>query len=435
MPPVKMDVLEEHFAEAAFLWSQWEHALQSPAYDLSETAELEERLLAHLDGLVLGGEIAAAELLLPALERDEAGRISAAAFALLAGNGKRELEETLAVFDGGDALQRSCVGRVLGLSEREGLEAVLRKRLTAEDVALRVAAFQVLAFRGAVPAETRAEWLYRHDAEQVAAALQDPRPLSQEIVQAILPQLLVDPRPGVREAAIMAGLVSGVRAAWKACRKVAEDGGEGRRQCLTALALGGDVKDAEWMAGLMSQEEQRADVLWALGFTGQAIAAEVCLPCMSDDRVASLAGEAFSAITGLKLEGKYQRPRQEEEESLLPLEEENLDADLVPKPEASLPLPQPDAVEDWWQKNRKNFERGARYLRGKKADAGELLEALGREPLRRQPVHALELGIRSRGALSFQPHAFTRRQFSDWEKAQAGRARFSMHPFSKLFGG
>jgi uncharacterized protein (TIGR02270 family) len=431
-----MDVMEEHFAEAAFLWSQWERALQSPAFELSETADLEERLLAHLDGLVLGGEAVAAELLLPALEADEAGRISAAAFALLAGNGKPQLEEALGVLDGGDALQRASVGRALGLSEREGLEALLRKRLTADDVALRTATFQVLSFRAAVPTETRVEWLYRDDAGQVIAALQDASPLSRDAVQAILPQLLVDSRPGVREAAIMAGLVSGARAAWKACRKVAEDGGEGRRQCLVALALGGEEKDAEWMAGLLREEELRADVLWALGFTGQAVAAEACLPCMDDETVAALAGEAFSAITGLKLEGKYQRPAEdEEEEALIPLAEEDLDADLEPRPEDSLPLPRTEAVEGWWQKTRKDFERGARYVRGKKTGAGELLDALKREPMRRRPVHALELAIRTRGAHPLQTRAFTRRQLAEWDKALAGRASCSMSPFAKLFGG
>ena len=247
MPPIRMDVLTEHFTEAAFLWAQWERALLSPDFDLSETADLEERLLAHLDGLVLGGELVARELLLPALETSEAGQISAAAFALLAANGKREPEEALAVFDGGDAVQRQGVGRALGLSEREGLEAMLLERLKAEDVELRVAAFQVLAFRGAAPAETRVEWLYRDDASQVIAALEDTRPLPQDIVQTVLPQLLVDPTPGVREAAIIAGLISGARAAWKACRKVAEEGGAGRPRCLMALALGGEVQDVEWL--------------------------------------------------------------------------------------------------------------------------------------------------------------------------------------------
>jgi uncharacterized protein (TIGR02270 family) len=436
MPRLKMDVLEEHFAEAAFLWSKWERALRSPDFELSEVTDLEERLLAHLDGLVLGGEVVAAELLLPALETDEAGRISAAAFALLAGSGKPQLEETLDVLDGGDALQRAGVGRALGLSEREGLEELLRQRLKEKEVALQVAAFDVLAFRGAVPAKTRVEWLYRDDARQVVAALQDPSPLPQDIVQSVLPQLLVDPRPGVREAAIAAGLVSGARAAWKTCRKVAEDGGKGRRQCLVALALGCEAKDAEWLSGLLREPELRADVLWALGFTGQSIAAEACLDYLEEEQVAALAGEAFSAITGLKLEGRYQRrpPPEEEPEALIPLEKEDLDADLVPPPDATLPVPRPSAVEAWWEKARGGFERGARYLRGKKVGTAECLEALKREPMRRRPVHALELAIRSRGANSLETRAFTRRQLAEWDKALEEHASLSMGPFAKLFG-
>lgn len=428
-----MDVLQEHLDEAAFLWSLWERALVSGNYELAEAAELEERLLAHVDGLVVGGEAAIAELLLPGLETDEPERISAATLSLLAGNGERELEETLEVLDSGDEVQRAGIGRALELSEREGLEAALLRRLTAEDPALRVLAFQVLAFRGALPQEKRTEWLYRDDAAPVIAALRDPRPLPRDVAQAVLPQLLVDPRPGVREAAMVAGLVSGARAAWKACHKVAEEGGVGRRQCLTMLALGGDERDVELLAGLLRQEASRMDVLWALGFSGQALAAEACLEWMSDDRAAALAGEAFSAITGLKLEGEYRKAPQEED-ALVALEEEDLEANLVPGPEASLALPVREAVEGWWQKARKNFKRGIRHLRGNKLDAGQLWGALESEPMRRRPVLALELAIRNRGVHLLQTRAFTLRQRAELKAAQAGRTPLSMSPFSKLFG-
>jgi uncharacterized protein (TIGR02270 family) len=434
MEPVMMDVLEEHLDEAAFLWSQWERALVSPLYALPEFAELEERLLAHVDGLVVGGETAATELLLPGLETEEPGRIAASALALLGGPGKHEREELLEVFDTGDEVQRAGIGRALGLSEAEGLEAVLRPRLTAEAPAVQLAAFQALAFRGAVPPEVRERWLYRDDAGSVVAALREPRPLAPQWVQTVLPQLLVDPRPGVREAAITAGLVSGARAAWKACRKVAEEGGAGRRQALVVLALGGDAKDAEWMVGLLRQEALRAEVLWALGFTGQALAAEACLEWMGDAKAAALAGEAFSAITGLKLEGEYRLPPKEEGEALVPLEQEDLDADLVPGPEASLPLPVPAAVERWWQTAKKGFEHGARYLRGSKLEARSLLEALGQEPMRRRHVLALELAIRSRGAHLFPTRAFTGRQRAELSAVLAGKPGVSMNPFSKLFG-
>ncbi|HEX8702175.1 MAG TPA: TIGR02270 family protein, partial [Myxococcaceae bacterium] len=374
MTPVMMDVLEEHLDEASFLWSQWERALVASRFDLSDTAELEERLLAHVDGLVIGGEPAAAELLLPGLETDEPERISASALALLAGSGKQELEETLGVLDSGDEVQRAGIARALELSEREGLEALLLKRLSAEEPAVRAMAFQVLAFRGAVPPETRTKWLYQDEPELVAAALRDPRPLPREVVQTVLPQLLVDPRPGVREAAIVAGLVSGSRGAWKACRKVAEDGGTGRGLCLALMALGGDEQDTQWLAELARDGASRADVLWALGFGGHALGAEACLKWMEDAKAAALAGEAFSAITGLKLEGEFRLPPKEEEDALVPLEQEDLDADLVPGPEASLPLPHREQVERWWQKAQKDFARGTRYLRGHKLEASGLLE-------------------------------------------------------------
>jgi uncharacterized protein (TIGR02270 family) len=268
----------------------------------------------------------------------------------------------------------------------------------------------------------------------VIAALRDARPLPRDVAQTVLPQLLIDPRPGVPEAALLAGLVSGARAAWKVCHKTAEEGGVGRRQCLAVLALGGDERDVGLLVGLLRQEELRADVLWALGFSGQALAAEACLACMGDDEVAALAGEAFSAITGLRLEGEYRKAAEEEPDALIPLEEEDLDANLVPGPESRLPVPDKEAVKRWWQKAQKGFERGMRYLRGNKLDAGRLLEALETEPMRRRPVLALELAIRSRGAHLLQPRAFTLKQRAQWRAAQAGRSSVSMNPFSKLFG-
>src|SRR6185369_14237639 len=50
----RWDILEEHLAEAAFLWEQWELALDAANYSLDEVAAgPEERLRAHLDALVL----------------------------------------------------------------------------------------------------------------------------------------------------------------------------------------------------------------------------------------------------------------------------------------------------------------------------------------------------------------------------------------------
>ena len=85
VPEPLWDIVEEHLDEAEFLWEQWEHALLAPNYTLDELADgPEARLLAHLDGLVVGGPEVARRLLIPTLDEDvEPTRVRAAALALL----------------------------------------------------------------------------------------------------------------------------------------------------------------------------------------------------------------------------------------------------------------------------------------------------------------------------------------------------------------
>ena len=52
------DVIEEHFDEAAFLYQSRLQALASHRIGLSAFRRIEQRLLAHLDGLLVGGEMA-----------------------------------------------------------------------------------------------------------------------------------------------------------------------------------------------------------------------------------------------------------------------------------------------------------------------------------------------------------------------------------------
>lgn len=88
---------------------------------------------------------------------------------------------------------------------------------------------------------------------------------------------------------------------------------------------------------LLHPPETRAGALWALGFSGRPLAADACLPWLGDSAVAKLAGEAFSNITGLKLEGPYVLPSTQPRQEPVPLEEEDLDADIAPRPEDDLP--------------------------------------------------------------------------------------------------
>src|SRR4029077_6474165 len=120
--PILWDLYEEHLDEAAFLWGHWERALVAANYTLDQVIEgPEERLLAHLDGLVLGGKPVAKRLLAPALDDDDPGKVFAAAWALVQAEDADHLELVLARLPGEKPPARAALGRALELSTRADL--------------------------------------------------------------------------------------------------------------------------------------------------------------------------------------------------------------------------------------------------------------------------------------------------------------------------
>ncbi|AKI98839.1 Hypothetical protein AA314_00466 [Archangium gephyra] len=157
---------------------------------------------------------------------------------------------------------------------------------------------------------------------------------------------------------------------------------------------------------------------------------------LEHQELAPLAGEAFSAITGLTLQDAYVLEKREESaQEPLPLEEEDLDADLTPRPEEALPIPHPEAVGAWWRENRGNFTPGQRYLRGRSFSMETLLGELRQGPMRRRHAHALELALRSQGACRLQTRAFTRRQGTELARLRNTAQRLSVRPLSGILGG
>jgi uncharacterized protein (TIGR02270 family) len=424
-----MDICEEHLDESSYLWTQWERALVAPDYDLSDTAELEERLLAHLDGLVEGGNPVAETLLRPALEAEEETRVASAAFALVANAGK---EECQALLRDASPERRTSIQRALELCMGRELGASLLPLLKADDPALVATALEVLMVRQEVPDTMLADLLAHENARVRTAALKGLRALPRNSPRNMLSQALASPVSALRDAAIEAGLVAGVRDAWTVCRMAIEAHDEHGREPMVLWAMGCEEKDVELLVDLLQEPRLRANALWALGFSGWAAAADACLAWLADDAVARLAGEAFSAITGLRLEDSYVLPEQEPPEEPIPLEQEDLDADLVPRPEDALPRPNPEAITEWWRGARGRFERRTRYLMGHPFQGEVLLAALERGSMRRRHVHARELAIRSRGTCHISTRLLTRQQRAGLDRAQGVSMRISAFPFARL---
>ncbi|OJH41953.1 TIGR02270 family protein [Cystobacter ferrugineus] len=414
---VLQEVLEEHLDEAAFRWLQWERALEAPNFNLQETATQEEQLAAHLHGLVLGNQTAADSFLWPALGSGESTRITAAAYALLA----QGQVEAIVNFMKGDAPEaREAVRRAVELSGAPGLGIQLAPLLKRDDPCLQAQVVEALVFRHEAPLEmlTRA-FMYDEPRARIAALRESP-PLPGDTVRRHLPRLLESKHPGIRAAAMEAGLTSRARIAWEACQQAVHARSAHTPQAMVLLALFGTDADTALLVEALETQQLRPHALWALGFSGRVLAMEACLPYLEVPSVARLAGEAFSAMTGLRLEGAYALPPGEQPEGAPPPPEqqEDMEANLVPKPEDDLPWPCIGAVRHWWKEARLRFEVGGRYLDGHLLQGPVLLNALTHGPMRRRHVLARELAIRSQGQHRVPTRAFTQRQFAALAQAQ-----------------
>jgi len=165
---------------------------------------------------------------------------------------------------------------------------------------------------------------------------------------------------------------------------------------------------------------QRAG-LFALAYIGTAEAVDICLAGMRDERLARCAGEAYCAITGAELaRDGLARPEPADEPSPPRLEDDSLDANLVPTAADQWPLPDPGAVRAHWQSVQQRYGRGVRHWRGRPVGLESLAAALERGQMLRRDDLALELAVRTAGKYDLEVRAFAHVQRS---MMQASRSR------------
>ncbi|NTX10876.1 TIGR02270 family protein [Myxococcus sp. CA051A] len=403
-----VDVWEEHLDEASFRWEQWEQALVAPDATLLATAEREERLLGHLEGLAEQEALEA--VVRPAFDSEEAARVSVATHVLLS---QGAVDEVLSRLRGSEVELRAAMCRALEVSEVAGVSTALESLLKLGDVDLQARVLEALAGRQGTSPDVLARYFPHDEPRARIAALQGARPLPEELARRMLPALLASAHPDIRLAAVEAGLTAGLRLAWEAC------GREARAltpEAMVLLAIGGGEEDTDFLVGLAKDDELRPEVVWALGFSGRLAAMDFCAELLNVRGVARLAGEAFSAMTGLQLEGPYALLEEEESD-----ESEDPEADLTVRPEDDLPWPNVSAVRGWWAESRSRFVEGQRYLLGQPFSGVVLMEALESSSMRRRHVLARELAIRTRGQHVIPTRAFTHRQREALARARGAR--------------
>lgn len=151
-PIVMIDILEEHFEELEFLWQQRQEALRSPEYTLPELAELEERIEAHVDGLVLAGEAA-----IPVLEAGLAGDdpliVFSAAYPLLRLDRDDAAKLVMQTLQEAQGPQLDGLRQALCHGPLQRIERSLHEAVKSASAPVAAAAAEALAFHSLLDAQ------------------------------------------------------------------------------------------------------------------------------------------------------------------------------------------------------------------------------------------------------------------------------------------
>ena len=359
------DIVEEHLDEAAFLSTQWEQALVSPAYTLAAVRDrVEERLLAHVDGLVAAGPLAAARLLRPALREGSDGVALAAALALLSSSNPESEAAVLEALLTAAEPQADQVRRALELCASERRQAVLRRLLSGQPSRVHAAAARILGFQKVDLGPALHALFDPADDALFQAGLYclryQPRPDGESAIR----RALTAPGESLMTAALLAGAVAGVAEVLPVSRACIRAQHPATPTAAMLLGSLGGNADTELLCQIVTASPYAADVIFALGLGGARDTADACVDWLRTKALTRASGEAFLTITGADpdKEGLVQKtsaasdPAAEVEDP----EDLNLSSETT--------LLSADSVAAWWQKRRGDFTASERYHAGRPHD-------------------------------------------------------------------
>jgi uncharacterized protein (TIGR02270 family) len=212
------------------------------------------------------------------------------------------------------------------------------------------------------------------------------------------------------EAARAAVLLGDRRAAPAALDAAASAAGPLRRPAMgLALHVQGMPAVHEALRRLSRDPLDARLLIQCVGIVGDPHFVPWLIERMNDLTLARPAGEAFSRITGLDLALLDLERKPPENVQAMPADDAANDAVAVDEDE-SLPWPEPEAIQAWWQAHGQRFASGTRYFMGEPLSSAHCLEVLRSGFQRQRQAAALYLCLLSPGTPFFNTAAPAWRQ-------------------------
>lgn len=412
-------VLAQHVGDAAALRLQRTVLVAAPHVELRRLARLDERLHAHLDGLVVAGD-AGYRQVQEALESPGVGEIFTLAVLAIEREDTRQLDRLLALVDPVPEAARALVSAV-GWVSAATVRAVTAGWLRSAEPLARWLGLAACAAHRVDAGATLDRALQSEHPRERSLAIRSAGVLGRtDRLPACLHHLRDDDVQGTLQAAFAATLLGDKAMARDALRDLALsasaplDPAE-RLAALRLCLLAASVEEARAIVRrLAAQPERRRLAIQAAGWAGDLQAVPWLLQQMADVRHARVAGEAFTLLTGadlaaLDLEGPTPPAR---DASGSGPNDDPADENVAMDADDSLPWPDVDRLRRWWaaQPMPSGGAAGVRSFLGGPVSSEHLGRVLRTGRQRQRAVAALLQVLRQPGLALFNVAAPAPRQ-------------------------
>ena len=393
-------VISQHAEEAAFLWTLRNGALTASHYSLADLAKLDGRVEAHFDGLRTAGEEGWL-VVQEQLSFKEPGEVFAAALLAFETGNETRIQKVLEIVTDEPGLAPGVIS-ALGWLLFEQAAGHIQNFVAAASPVLRRIGIAGYAVHRQNPGAATNSALTSDDVLLKAGALRAVGELGRaDLVPRLLTSLSAENEKIRFSAAWSASLLSGDGQALNVLKTFSEGSGPHSQKSMQLLVRRLSLTDAKaWQKKLSQSPPQRRLAIITAGAIGDPEFIPWLMDKMKILPLARVAGEAFTMITGVDLAYRDLERKPPEDFESGPTDnpaDENVEMD----PDDNLPWPDPALVQQWWDKNRGQFQSGTRHLLGKPMTPEWLKIVLRDGRQRQRAAAALELAIHQPGQSLF----------------------------------
>lgn len=389
------DIYERGVVDAAFLWLLRSIVINQPHYTLSDLAELEQRLDAHLDLLMsapdLGWQACEAALAL-----QQPGEIFTATVVALRSHDTGKIQTAM---QAGLREAQAFKGLIsaLGWLPNEIAQPWIARLLKGKDMNHKYLGVAACSVRRENPGEALNDILQRDDCRQhtplYARALRLIGELRRQDLMPALQMHIDSKNPTLAFWANWSSILLGQQTLVKNLRPFAlAPGPHQARAIQLAFRVLPVEQGREWISALAHDPANLRAVISATGVLGDPHAINWLIGKMTDPKQARLAGEAFTLITGIDLE-KHQLT-QPSPQNPTPIPNDDIEDNHVSlDDDENLPWPNAESIAALWRHHGQHFLVGRRYFLGKVISPEWLKAKLADSPQRQRHAAVLELAL------------------------------------------